>query len=239
MGEVEFCCSVCERVLMVKPSARRRKKYCEACRREVRATFAKKLKASRIAVFSCRTCGKQMIKEGSIRRSGRCDDCRSAGLRMLTCKQCKQAFVFGKTGWTNRMFCGEGCYELSRHRMCVDCGEPYVAVPHGKCKRCPLCKKRNRTLKSAIKRRARRAAREAAEDTITPGELWTRDGGRCQLCHKKIKWNKKWPHPLSMSVDHIVPLSRGGTDEASNLQSAHLSCNCSKNNAGGSQMRMF
>jgi hypothetical protein len=37
------------------------------------------------------------------------------------------------------------------------------------------------------------------------------------------------PHPLSASIDHIVPLVAGGTDDHSNLQLAHLFCNLHKN----------
>jgi len=38
----------------------------------------------------------------------------------------------------------------------------------------------------------------------------------------------KAPHPLSMSIDHIIPLSRGGTHEPDNVQLAHFICNSIK-----------
>ncbi len=31
------------------------------------------------------------------------------------------------------------------------------------------------------------------------------------------------------SVDHIIPHAKGGTDDPSNLQAAHMTCNKSKN----------
>jgi hypothetical protein len=37
------------------------------------------------------------------------------------------------------------------------------------------------------------------------------------------------PRPLSASIDHIMPLAAGGTDEPGNLQIAHLYCNLHKN----------
>jgi hypothetical protein len=37
--------------------------------------------------------------------------------------------------------------------------------------------------------------------------------------------------PLAASIDHIVPVSAGGTDEPRNLQIAHLFCNLHKNNS--------
>lgn len=36
--------------------------------------------------------------------------------------------------------------------------------------------------------------------------------------------------PLAASVDHIVPVSAGGSDDPSNLQIAHLCCNLMKHN---------
>jgi hypothetical protein len=39
-----------------------------------------------------------------------------------------------------------------------------------------------------------------------------------------------WPHRYAGSVDHVIPTSRGGTDERSNLRLAHVTCNCSRSN---------
>ncbi|MET3635654.1 HNH endonuclease [Curtobacterium oceanosedimentum] len=51
----------------------------------------------------------------------------------------------------------------------------------------------------------------------------------CRLCGKPIRYDHKFPHPLSFSVDHIVPIDRGGAwFDLSNLQAAHLSCNSAK-----------
>jgi 5-methylcytosine-specific restriction endonuclease McrA len=36
------------------------------------------------------------------------------------------------------------------------------------------------------------------------------------------------PHPLSFVVDHIVPLSKGGTDTLDNKAASHRSCNAAK-----------
>ena len=42
-----------------------------------------------------------------------------------------------------------------------------------------------------------------------------RDGGRCRECHSSI----------NLQIDHIVPLSKGGTSEESNLQTLCRRCN--------------
>lgn len=52
--------------------------------------------------------------------------------------------------------------------------------------------------------------------------LWT---GFCALCGNPIDRDLKWPDQMSKSVDHIIPLAKGGIHEVSNLQWAHVGCN--------------
>ncbi|WP_194235937.1 HNH endonuclease [Streptomyces acidicola] len=66
------------------------------------------------------------------------------------------------------------------------------------------------------------------DETFAPIDIHTRDGWTCQLCHEPIDQSIAWPHPKSPSVDHIIPLSKGGAHALSNAQSAHLGCNSSK-----------
>jgi 5-methylcytosine-specific restriction endonuclease McrA len=60
--------------------------------------------------------------------------------------------------------------------------------------------------------------------------LIERDEGRCQLCGDQLVPAMKFPHPKSITQDHIIPLSKGGTHERTNLQLACLVCNQRKNN---------
>lgn len=55
-----------------------------------------------------------------------------------------------------------------------------------------------------------------------------RDGDGCALCFDPIDFSLAFPHPLSKSVDHIIPLSKGGPHDPSNCQLAHLICNTAK-----------
>ena len=43
----------------------------------------------------------------------------------------------------------------------------------------------------------------------------------CGICGGDIDYTLRTPHPDSFEVDHIVPLSKGGTDELANKQAAH------------------
>ena len=60
--------------------------------------------------------------------------------------------------------------------------------------------------------------------------IFERDGWICGICGRKINRRLKNPNPFSVSIDHIIPLSKGGDDSPTNVQAAHLRCNMSKNN---------
>lgn len=52
-----------------------------------------------------------------------------------------------------------------------------------------------------------------------------RDGWRCGICDGVIPHDAPPTHPLSGTVDHIVPRAQGGSDALDNLRAAHHGCN--------------
>lgn len=78
---------------------------------------------------------------------------------------------------------------------------------------------------------ARRRALKAQADQgerFAPACVYKRDGWTCGLCRLPVDPGLAWPHPMSASVDHILPLSQGGSHTLANVQCAHLSCNSRK-----------
>lgn len=47
----------------------------------------------------------------------------------------------------------------------------------------------------------------------------------CGICGQPVDKSLKYPHPLSATVDHIIPCNKGGSDDLENLQLAHRRCN--------------
>lgn len=52
-----------------------------------------------------------------------------------------------------------------------------------------------------------------------------RDGWVCWVCHEPIDPARTRLDRLSGTVDHVIPISAGGSDDDHNLRAAHLSCN--------------
>lgn len=59
--------------------------------------------------------------------------------------------------------------------------------------------------------------------------IYANGNGRCGICGKPINFE-------DMTVDHKIPLARGGTDDMENLQPAHLCCNRIKNGLNISEL---
>lgn len=72
------------------------------------------------------------------------------------------------------------------------------------------------------------APRRSKPRLVGRGRLASDIVGACGICGQSIFASFKHPHPASVSVDHIVPLARGGSDALSNKQLAHLGCNSRK-----------
>jgi len=88
------------------------------------------------------------------------------------------------------------------------------------------------------RRRALKKATSTGEPVLF-AEIAERDRWRCSLCKKAVDPLVKWPDPKSPSLDHVVPLSRGGAHDPSNVALAHLGCNTAKNNRGGGEQLML
>ena len=57
---------------------------------------------------------------------------------------------------------------------------------------------------------------------ISHRDIAERDGWRCHICGKKVT-EKTW------SLDHLIPLSKGGTHIPENVALAHFACNTKRN----------
>ena len=84
------------------------------------------------------------------------------------------------------------------------------------------------------KRRAARLERES--ETISRLEVFQRDEYWCGICDGPIDASAKWPDPESASLDHVVPLNRGGTHTYGNVQASHFACNCRKGDRVGDEL---
>lgn len=73
-------------------------------------------------------------------------------------------------------------------------------------------------------------------ENVTLRELIKRDGGKCYICGKKVEKQRKFgkargrgeDRRMYPTIDHLIPISRGGLHTWDNVKLAHLSCNTKK-----------
>lgn len=78
-----------------------------------------------------------------------------------------------------------------------------------------------------------RRAKAEAEGNATPELIaakWEASDKTCCLCAKLIDETLQSPDPMSFSLEHLTPTSRGGRHDIDNISFAHRVCNSSKGN---------
>lgn len=83
-------------------------------------------------------------------------------------------------------------------------------------------------LRREAKDRRRARMRNAYVSPVNRRQVFERDAWTCQLCHEPVERDKVVPHPKAPTIDHVIPLARGGTHEMANTQCAHFLCNATK-----------
>ena len=63
---------------------------------------------------------------------------------------------------------------------------------------------------------------------VNKAKVFVRDGWVCGICTEPIDRALAWPDPSSASMDHVVPMFRGGAHSYANTQASHLRCNLAK-----------
>lgn len=117
-------------------------------------------------------------------------------------------------------------------RFCIDCN----AVLDTERKRCKQCQKVIANKNHELRRRAL-IQHAIVDKDITIDKLIKKDKGICYLCGKECDCNDYViNHGVFIagnyypSIDHVIPLSKGGEHSWSNVRLAHRICNTIKGN---------
>lgn len=209
----------------------------------------------------CLWCGAGFISNGVTRYCGQ--RCRDAARYLLEKLRQPQfticAWCFGSFPYRlNKQCCSEVCRKartqhLKQHRapdrchlpICRDCGNQHGASLEAfsaRKFRCPLCsdiqakaRERSKWGKRDAKRRRREAIMREGDqiDVVALADMY---GWICHLCNESINADFKWPHPGSLTLDHVIPLTprdpnaEPGTHTWDNVRPAHSQCNSRRGN---------
>lgn len=106
------------------------------------------------------------------------------------------------------------------------CGTTYVSHTNREDDyRTPRCSDCTRSMwRGGHRRRARHYG--VRYEPINRREVFTTDGWACQICG--VETTPEYGYPHSATLDHIIPVSRGGHHTRDNVQTACAACNSAK-----------
>lgn len=178
--------------------------------------------------FTCVDCGVEGVQQTRGRKRLRCQPCdkirrtalsklrtyadRKARRPLAACEACGAEY---RSVNQSQRWCSQSCAGPNKPG----------SGPRG---RSPESLERQRLYWQAKCRRRRAAKRGGASEPYTLPEIAERDGFRCQLCGGSVSMETKVPDALAPTIDHIIPVSRGGDDTKANVQLAHFRCNSVK-----------
>lgn len=215
-------------------------KYCSLeCEREY--VRNKRIEANRriLPEVRCATCNSVIYpaKPNQKYCSSECNP--HEGGKPRWCQECGASLV----GTERRVVCSREC-ELRRGAR--KARELFVSRRTLIQKRCPICQKDFPARPNAKycgercrKRQAKRAKKTLTHKQrcylhhrrytpIDPYKVFDRDNWLCGICFAPVDRDTVAPDPLAPSLDHRIPLSKGGHHEWDNVRCAHFGCNSIK-----------
>lgn len=151
------------------------------------------------------------------------------------CGFCGVTFV---ANVTTRKWCSEPCRHAGAGRLALEC-----AVQCGECRRCGkafcvstqlapgFCSKLCNTRHNRSLRKAKKRSLVGEGENFTLLEIAERDGWHCHLCGKAVPNQPYKARDADPTIDHLIPVSKGGEHTRANVSLAHNRCNWERSDA--------
>lgn len=224
-------CEHCSEVFLVERKVGTVPRYCSArCRdkasmerRRLDGRYAEALRKRREKnqqsrrSIACARCGTTFTAERADRKY--CSrKCGMAANRNTTSRQCEHE------GCTKPVRAKGLCIQHYNKTYYPDRSKRWPEDPANKAKRDLIRTKRRRAVVKGVQ------AENVDRQVVGERDHWV-----CGICRHKVDKTLLYPHPMSQSLDHVVPLAEGGPHTYANTRIAHLQCNLVRQDRGGNE----
>lgn len=178
--------------------------------------------SSRVKYSNCRVCGCLIASRYG---QGTCSD---------VCKRKAKAEL--QHSWRFSAVLGGTFQHQSTTTTCRHCGVEYTSIRKGGTTYCS-----NRCAKKALKRRRdyrMRGSRSECAMVVDRIGVFTKAQWKCSCCRRKTHMPTGCNSPLEATLDHVLPLSKGGLHTPENLQLLCRQCNSKKSDTVERPMQM-
>lgn len=176
-----------------------------------------------------------MWGKAGTRAPDRCRKCRSEARLGMTSQQFANFVRRGRVPAMSRSDQLRQMHEAAHTPRLVSCpcGLQFMGVgSRVYCDQCRADRRKDHYRRKNVHRQARAAGFRDVEtgELVTIATIGDRDDWSCGRCLLPVDRSLAYPDPMMPSFGHIVPISKGGPDTASNLRVEHLSCNVKAGN---------
>lgn len=182
----------------------------------------------RSVTLRCKRCGEVVVMNASFVRKNRTHqrhECCTAKTKLINSltkvlsNRCKQ--LMREQANKQR--------ELLLNKVCIECGTEFKANTLRRICCSDQCSNKRQNRIHELKRNKRLKQNGKIDYSITLTKLIKRDKGKCAICGKRVDIKADPNSDMYPSIDHVFPVSKGGTHTWDNVQLAHRGCNSDKN----------
>lgn len=236
-----YCSQQCRAAAARAKRPSKREHVCRGCSKTFMAPVGKRQKGH----YCTRACAYAHIDQWIHRVPKR------PARQMALCIEC------GKTTTrTAPSYCSDECRKSAASRKakeramrahdgkvcrCSVCGNAFTASYGTKKRRfcSDVCLARGKSLHKQGRNHRERARHHGVfYEPVSKRKVMVRDNWTCAICGDPIDPRAKWPDMMCASLDHIVPMSKGGPHTYGNVQAAHNLCNSYKGTDEGFSLRV-
>lgn len=180
----------------------------------------------------CKECGKELKGGQRVYCSNECENNSNTKL----CVQCGAEFISYIPG---AKFCSDICRNnhikqicnknrIDYTKTCIECGKTFKTYRSNQICCSGKCSDKRENRLRDLNRRHKLRENGKVDYSITLKKLFERDKGICHICGKKVNVCVDANDNEYGSIDHVLPVSKGGTHTWDNVKLAHRICNSLK-----------
>lgn len=208
--------------------------------------------------FRMKYCSKKCQDEARLLKSQQHQDSKSTTKENKFHRQCSYCGEDFTTPYPKKIYCSPECgyagsLRLKREQwaesfvpkriICKECGKEFYTTVGEPRKEycCDTCAAkyhrriehqtdRHKEYMNSFKNKREKQIRKAFVEEVSYPLLYERDQGICKICGMPVLYDKFIDDTWGGTIDHVIPLSKGGEHSMANCQLSHRICNSLKSN---------